>query len=127
MKKIIAALLLVFSASLVLAHAPDGIRVETDLAKSKVKIYISHTVKDAAQHFIYEIEVKINGKKAIRQDAATQTSMTEQAVVYIVPGLKAGDKIEVYAECNKGGDIKKTFAADNTAKKEDKAEKKDKK
>ncbi len=124
MKKIIAALVFLFCASLTSAHGPDSIRIETDIAKSKLKVYVSHKVKDAAQHFIYKIELKVNGKKAISQDAVTQTGMTEQAVIYVIPGLKAGDKIEIYAECNKGGDMKKTFTAENTEKKEEKTEKK---
>lgn len=124
MKKIAAVLVFLFCASLAVAHGPDGIRIETDFTKSKLKVFVSHQVKDNMKHFVYEIAIKVNGKKVIDQEAFSQTGMTEQALIYVIPGLKAGDKIEVYAECNKGGDMKKTFTAENTEKKEEKTEKK---
>ncbi|HRU39015.1 MAG TPA: hypothetical protein P5511_03990 [Candidatus Goldiibacteriota bacterium] len=103
------------------AHPPSDIAVSSDVKSGEVKLSVAHKVKDAAQHYIYEIVVKVNGKQAVRQDAVTQTSADSQEVVYVIPGLKEGDKIEVYAECNKMGDMKKTFAAGS-----EKAEKKGK-
>ena len=110
MKRIIlsSVVLAAFTAVLV-AHPPTDIVMTPDVKAMTVKVEIVHQVKDPAEHYIYEIELKVNGKKAIRQDAKAQTSDKSQSVVYVIPGLKAGDKVEVYADCNKTGDLKKEF------------------
>jgi len=112
MKKILLACpVFVLLAGIASAHPPSDIVLASDVKTGEIKIFMPHKVKDAAQHFIYAIEVKVNGKKALRQDASTQTSADSQDLVYVFPGLKEGDKIEVYAECNKTGDMKRVFTA----------------
>lgn len=108
-KTILAVVVTAVFAALVIAHPPTEISLTSNLADKTVKISVAHQVKDAVEHYIYEVELKVNGKKAIRQDAKTQTSGKGQDVIYVIPGLKAGDKIEVYADCNKTGDLKKEF------------------
>lgn len=120
MKRITAAVLFVFCFSAVFAHGPDLIAVETDVLKSKVKVMISHKVRDASSHFIGRIEVSVNGKLAVRQDAVAQTSASEQRVVYTLPGLKEGDTLEIFAVCNKGGDMRKKFTVKDGGQKEKK-------
>lgn len=108
-KKTFALFLVLAFSSVLMAHPASDIIFTPDTKTGEVRLDIMHQVKDAADHYIYEIELKVNGKKAIRQDARTQTSDKSQSVVYVIPGLKAGDKVEVYADCNKTGDLKKEF------------------
>jgi hypothetical protein len=115
MKKrlIVSAAFFAFAAGLT-AHPASDILFSANVKAGEVKLEVMHQVKDKADHYIYEIELKVNGKKAIRQDAGTQTSDKSQSVTYVIPGLKAGDKVEVYADCNKTGDLRKEFTVAET-------------
>jgi len=108
MKKIML-LAFVFLPCLVFSHPPSDIVISYDLLKSEVSVVIEHSVKNPKEHYIYEIEVFVNDKKVIRQDTTAQINNKEQSLLYIIPGLKNGDKITVWAECNKGGEIKKSL------------------
>jgi len=89
------------------AHPPSDIKISYDLKKSNISVSIMHDTKAKDKHFIYEVEVYVNGKKAIRQDAIMQINNDGQFLIYAVPGLKINDKIKVWAECNKGGELQK--------------------
>jgi len=109
MKKITALtvgflFILCFSA---LATPPTDIIITFDTANSIVKADIEHPTENPKEHFIYNIEVSVNGKKLIKQEATEQVNADIQKVMYLIPGLKAGDKVSVYAECNKYGDMTK--------------------
>ena len=106
MKRIAALMALVLGLSLsVFAHPPSDIIITFDLEKSLVKVDIMHDTRDMAKHYIKQIEVLLNGKSIIKQQAATQTSAEKQSVVYIIPGLKAGDKVAIDADCSIFGDL----------------------
>lgn len=107
MKKLILFLLVLAFPFFILAHPPMEIKISYDVNKSEVYVEILHKVKSAQDHFIYEMELFVNGKKLIRQDATTQVDNERQKVIYLIPGLKVGDKLSFWAECNKGGDKKK--------------------
>jgi hypothetical protein len=114
MKKIISFLFVFVFPVLLIAHPPSEIKISYDLDKSEVYVEIMHKVKSAQNHFIYEMELFVNGKKVIRQDAITQVSNEKQMVVYLIPGLKSGDKVSFWAECNKGGDKKTEITVEGT-------------
>jgi hypothetical protein len=108
MKRIAALLVLVFGFSfIVFAHPPSDIIITYDLAKSAVFVDIMHDSKDIVKHFIVQITVMVNGKEMIKQKAVTQTSNEKQTVMYVIPGLKPGDKIAVNADCSIFGDLTK--------------------
>jgi desulfoferrodoxin (superoxide reductase-like protein) len=89
------------------SHPPSDIKISYDLKNSKILVDILHKTKANDKHFIYEIEVFVNDKKVIRQDTTMRINNEGQYLIYIVPGLKINDKIKVWAECNKGGELKK--------------------
>ncbi len=107
MKKISFLLFVLLFPVFLTAHPPADIKITYDLSKSEIYIEIVHKVRSAKDHFIYEMELFVNGKKVIRQDATTQVDNEKQRVVYLIPGLKDGDKVKFWAECNKGGENKK--------------------
>jgi desulfoferrodoxin (superoxide reductase-like protein) len=100
------AFMLVFCFS-TRATPPTDIIITFDTAKSIVKADIEHPTENPKQHFIYNIEVSVNGKKLIKQEATEQLNTDIQKVMYLIPGLKPGDKVSIYAECNQYGDLTK--------------------
>ncbi len=90
-----------------LATPPTDIIITFDMAKSIVKADIEHPTENPKEHFIYLIQVSVNGKKLIKQEATEQLNADKQEVMYIIPGLKPGDKVSIDADCNKYGDLTK--------------------
>ena len=84
-------------------HPPSAVTARFDTDESLLTVNVMHSVRDAAKHFVDEIEVEINGKKMIEQKFARQTDMGMQEVVYRVIDAKVGDKIKVTAGCNISG------------------------
>jgi len=112
MKKTSLALVFVFVFSFIAsAHPPTDIIITFDPANSAVKADIMHDSKDITKHFIKQIEVLVNGKSVIKQQAETQTSNEKQAVFYVIPGLKPGDKVAIDADCSIYGDLTKEAVA----------------
>lgn len=107
MKKFFIFNLSILLPLLLFAHPPSDIKISYDLKNSKISVDILHKTKSSDKHYIYEIEVFVNDKKVIRQDATMQINNEGQFLTYVLPGLKVNDKIKVWAECNKGGDLKK--------------------
>lgn len=107
MKNSFYFLFLILLPVFLIAHPPSEIRITYDLSKSEINVEILHKVKSRLNHFIDEMELYVNGKKVVRQDATTQVNDEKQLVVYLIPGLKEGDKVSFWAACNKGGNKKK--------------------
>jgi len=108
MKRIAALMVLVLGFCFtVFGHPPSDIIITFDLQKSMVMVDIMHDTRDMAKHYIKQIEVLLNGKSIIKQQASTQTSAGKQSVVYVIPGLKIGDKVAIDADCSIFGDLTK--------------------
>ncbi len=118
MRKVSYMLFMFLLPVFLIAHPPSDIKITYDLSKSEIYIDIVHKVRSAKDHFIYEMELFVNDKKVIRQDATTQVDNEKQRVIYLIPGLKDGDKVKFWAECNKGGENKKEITiSDKSGKK----------
>jgi hypothetical protein len=108
MKRIILASVFVLSFCLAaFSHPPSDIIITFDLGKSAVYADIRHDSKHIDKHYIKQIIVLVNGKEMIKQQAITQTSSDGQRVMYVIPGLKAGDKVAIDADCSIYGDLTK--------------------
>jgi hypothetical protein len=106
-KAIVLTAFLFLVSSVLIAHPPSDIIITFDLANKTVTAKIMHEVKDVVDHYISQAVVMVNGKKAVTQLATTQTSNEAQTLVYVIPGLKAGDVVSVDADCIKFGDMTK--------------------
>jgi hypothetical protein len=101
------------------ATPPSDILFSFDVPTHMVRVDILHETRNPKEHFIYNIVVSVNGKKAITQTTTEQTSAEKQSLAWVIPGLKAGDKVSVDADCNKYGDLtKEAIVKDNPVVKE---------
>ncbi len=108
MKRIIPATVFVLAFCFAaFSHPPTDIIITFDLGKSAVYVDIKHGSKHIDKHYINQIIVLVNGKEMIRQKAITQTGNDGQRVMYVIPGLKAGDRVAIAADCSVFGDMKK--------------------
>lgn len=105
MKKVFCFLFLVFALTgISFAHPPSDIQIVIN--KDKIEVTVKHAVENITQHYINLVDVKLNDKSVINQKFSIQKDKESQVAVYIIPGLKVNDKVEVKAECNIFGDKK---------------------
>ncbi|MCX7667763.1 MAG: hypothetical protein N2Z84_02400 [Atribacterota bacterium] len=89
----------------VLAHPPSNINITFDVETQVLRVAIPHGVSDPrGDHYIDKVVVSLNGKEIITQLIGSQYSSQEQVVLYQLIDAQKGDKIGVYAKCNKFGD-----------------------
>ena len=75
----------------------------TLLVEGKVlHVTVNHNVSNPENHYINDILVFLNNKEIVRQIFFMQTG-DMQKVSYIIPSLKAGDKVTVKTNCSRGG------------------------
>jgi len=75
----------------------------TLLVEGKVlHVTVNHNVSNPENHYTEEILVFLNDKEIIRQMFFIQTG-DMQKVSYMIPSLKAGDKVTVKTNCSRGG------------------------
>lgn len=98
-------LLVVFLISSValMAHPAKAVNLNFDKATSTLRVSFEHPVENPAKHFIHEFEVQINGKLVVTQLDSKQENKDGGSVMYKLIDVKAGDKISVVVDCNKGG------------------------
>jgi desulfoferrodoxin (superoxide reductase-like protein) len=101
MKIVIIAI--VFLALPLMAHSPKSVELEYDSDAQILNVIITHSVNNAAQHYIYKVVVDLNGKKIIEQTFKRQDDNEIQKVMYRVIDAQEGDKISVTASCNISG------------------------
>ena len=99
--------LLLSLKGIALAHPPVSLDVAL-LPEGKLRIQVSHTVNDPAKHFINRVVITRDGKVLAEQSFVGQTGKTGLEVEIPVTGLSKGQTIQVEADCNIFGSLKKS-------------------
>ncbi|HOY39776.1 MAG: hypothetical protein KBB11_03825 [Bacteroidales bacterium] len=102
MKKLILTLFVLASLPfLIFAHPPK--KVKLNYTPGELVIEVIHPVKDAAQHYIDQITILIDGKEYKILKYSSQTTNESLIIEVKVPDLQKGSVIQVKANCNKMG------------------------
>jgi len=108
MKKIIIFLILsFFVSSAAYAHPPSDIKITYDSKTKILTALIMHNVSDTKKHYINKVDVGLNGKEIISHVISRQDNNISQAVSYLIPDVKIGDKLSVEAYCSISGKLEK--------------------
>jgi len=108
MKKITVLLILsFFICSIAYAHPPSDIKITYDPGTRILEAVIMHNVSDVKKHFIYKVDVGLNGKEIISQAISRQDDNLTQTVSYLIPDAKSGDALSVEGYCNLSGSLTK--------------------
>lgn len=103
MKTIIALILLLVLGVGLFGHAASNVTMSYDAKTKLLTVDFDHSVKNAADHYINNVTVKVSGKEVISQDLTVQESAAGGSLVYKLLGVKAGTVIDVVTTCNKVG------------------------
>lgn len=104
MKHTIILIILVLGLSLAFAHPAGNVKAALDQETALLTVDYAHKVKDAADHYIKHVEIKVNGRVTIVHSLSLQESLNGGSLLYRLPALNKGDKISVLTKCSKGGD-----------------------
>ena len=112
MKKVIMfSILSFFICSAAYGHPPSDMKITYDSKTKILTALIMHNVGDVKKHYINKIDVGLNGREIISQAISQQDSGISQKVSYLIPDVKAGDKISVEAYCSISGKLEKGIVA----------------
>ncbi len=108
MKKLIllACGLLLVSAQ-AFAHPPSDIKISFDPKTQTLNAVIKHRVSNPKTHYIYKVDIGLNGKEIRPLTFDQQDNGRTQTILVTVPEAKAGDSLSVEAYCNLSGKLEK--------------------
>lgn len=108
MKKMILILcgLLVISTA-AFAHPPSNIKIQFDDKTKILTAVIEHRVSNPLTHYIYKVDIGLNGKEIQMLPFAKQETSKHQTVLFAVPQAKKDDTLTVEGYCNLGGKLEK--------------------
>lgn len=109
MRKISFLLLICALAGSLLAHPASKVMLDFNAETSELTVRFDHKVRDAADHFIYEVTVFLNNKEIIQQKLSSQDTTSEGKLIYRITDARAGDAIKVTTACNKSGKKSQTI------------------
>ena len=108
MKKIIFILCgLLLTSSTVFAHPPSNIKIHFDVKTQTLNAVVSHRTSDPLTHYIYKVDLGLNGKEIKSLSFKKQTTTREQLATTVLSGVKKGDKLSVEGHCIVSGTFKK--------------------
>ncbi len=101
-KKILLTLSMVaiLSAAPAFAHPPSGIKLSFDANARILQATVMHDTQKPDEHFIESIQIRINGKEAVKQSFLKQTDGQKRIATYLLEDVKTGDQISVTGSCN---------------------------
>jgi hypothetical protein len=108
MKKVVSfvmALGFLAISSAAFAHPPVSIAITYNKETKIADAVIVHPVSNPATHYIYKVDVGLNGKEIVTHAISLQENNNEQHVSYRLPDAKAGDKVSIEGYCNLSGSL----------------------
>ncbi|PKN74826.1 MAG: hypothetical protein CVU49_06755 [Candidatus Cloacimonetes bacterium HGW-Cloacimonetes-2] len=102
-KHILVLVVLMALATWLSAHPASNVLVTYSNENHVLSLTISHQVRDAADHFISKVTVKVGNAEILTHKLTMQDSLTGGVLLYKLPGLASGSRITVITDCNKGG------------------------
>jgi desulfoferrodoxin (superoxide reductase-like protein) len=113
-KRFLKSLLILGSSFIILgkaenayAHPPSDIKITYDSQSKILNAVIIHQVSNPQTHYINKVDIYLNGREIIEHKISRQDNNTEQAVTYLIPDVKAGDRLAVEAYCNISGKLER--------------------
>jgi hypothetical protein len=117
-KTIKAAFLALFTTILLLvssqtiATSPEDMVLSYDIDTSTLEVTITHNTLDPNSHYVYKVDIKINGVLYSSEQYTSQPTTSTFTYTYTVEA-NAGDEISVTAICVLFGSITKSLVVPN--------------
>ncbi len=99
----VLALVILLSSLALFAHPASKVEASYDTETQILNVSFEHKVKNAEDHFIFEIKVYNGKKEVITQEISRQETMEGGSFQYKLIDVKPGDKLKIRTNCNKTG------------------------
>ena len=99
-------------SSQAIAHSPEDIVLEYDINTTTLDVTITHVTLDPNSHYVYKVDVKINGELYLSEQYTSQPTTSTFKYSYTVTA-NIGDEISVTAFCSLFGSLTKTLIVPN--------------
>jgi hypothetical protein len=90
-------------AGMAAAHAPMKVDLAFEKETGFLSVTFQHKVRNAKDHFVYLVKVRLNKQEVIEQNLNLQDDENGGSLIYKLNDVKSGDTVEVRLECVKGG------------------------
>jgi hypothetical protein len=113
-KTLLVLALAIGAAGIAFAHPPAIGSIGYDPATRLLTVEILHDLSkspmpDPTKHFVKEVDVSVNGAKAVVQSFLSQESPASIKIVYRLVQVK-GDKLSIQAHCSIFGTAAKEYS-----------------
>lgn len=98
---------LLLASTTAFAHPPSDIKIQFDDATKSLTAVIKHRVSNPKTHYIYKVDIGLNGKEIQMLPFKKQETGTSQTVKLVIPEAKKGDTLSVEGYCVLSGKLKK--------------------
>jgi putative alpha-1,2-mannosidase len=99
----VMGIVIILGVGMVYPHAPSKINLNFERETQILSIGFEHQVRNAENHFVYQVKVRINKKDVVEQTLSRQDTEEGGTLIYKINGLQSGDVIEVRLNCMQGG------------------------
>lgn len=107
--RLFPSIAVVLAATAGFCHPPSEIRLVFDAASRTLHVTVMHDTKKPDEHFIETVQVRINGKEAVKQSFMKQTDGLKRPASYLLEDVKAGDQVSVTGVCSVFGNKTETI------------------
>jgi len=98
---------LLVTSTLAFAHPPSDIKIQFDPATKLLTAVIKHRVSNPKTHYIYKVDIGLNGKEIQMLSFSEQETNTHQTIKLMLPEVKKTDVLSVEGYCNLSGKLEK--------------------
>jgi len=82
------------------AHPPSEIKLSYDAKTRMLQMVLNHDTRKPEEHYIESVQIKINGKEAVKQIFFKQADSEKRIASILLEDVKPGDQISVTGVCN---------------------------
>jgi len=98
---------LLVASAVAFAHPPSDIKIQFDIKTQTLNAVIAHRVSNPLTHYIFKVDIGLNGKEIQSLSFTKQATNREQLASADLSGVKVGDTLSVEGYCNLSGKLKK--------------------
>ena len=108
------ATMVLFFVCPVAAHPPSEIGLSYDDVSQQLSVTITHSVPDPQDHYVRNVQVKVNDRVSSDVDYKSQPSTDPFTYTYLIP-VNPGDTVRVTATCSLGPSLTKILEISSPA------------
>ncbi|MBW6515427.1 MAG: hypothetical protein K0B81_02275 [Candidatus Cloacimonetes bacterium] len=109
MKKTIFLMILLLGLSFLMAHPPTEMNITFNEEELLLTIVIEHNVNNPGNHYIDQLTIQHGRNELVVHKMSRQDDNDSVTLVYRLPDVQSGMKLNIVASCNRIGRLTREF------------------